>query len=1023
MSSSTFTIAPKIQSGPSSYKSYDFGATYRGDWKLEEGNQDLEVITGKTRPVFDFDCGKNFYASRAEQEKDKIPFIMKCNAFVRSLLIEHRFDVDRARIDIYESCGKNPEKGYVNSVRAIVRGVGCFESLNDMKMYFKFDDIWADKDHPMNATLDKTIYKNADKQQKIRLPYQLKKEGDKRFFKRCVIKNNTVNIYSTLKDLMSDEQLKVDHSDFLASYVMGDKVIGGKPGEFDYDPEAKPVPRESKSGEDTKQGETARKGTIAVKPTKKSKDTSDTEAESDDDDDLQKIQIEKKRSNLTLEDMEKIGTIVYKDTIHEYGPWWEWVRICKTYAYFLISPEEKKECRRMCKRICKLTKTDNYDEDAFMEKWKQAMPKSADQWLSHATMLDAFEKKFPEEYKQWKKQTDNPEKTFLLKPTKEHVDVAHYFIEKWGKDSVFCGNKIYTWNGKKWYLNIMGEHITRIIVNDMRSAIQEESERMMEVKQKQLSKKWPSVPDKEEKTKYKEYKADLKIQEKFGTMTRKILANLGKDSFAKSCKSMIQQLLLVDGREAMFDSNPHLLGFENGVYDLKTDTFREAKKEDMITMSVGYDYVPREEDKIKFMEKEIIGKIFVDKEDRKFNLTVMSTGLYGEQLQKLSICTGTGGNGKDVLLEIFPKRALGQYYKLAPIDILQTKIKSIGPCPELSSLDKVRWATTSEPNSKDDMKGSQIKFFTGTGTNSARGLYDDNTNKKNCFTLFLLCNDIPAFDSVDGGIKRRVIKLAFDSQFKEKHEMKNYKNHARVFEKDDSYRGDEFVEKYRMSFLHILFDYFKIFKANGYSIGEPPKKNQEDIDRFLIDCDNLMSWFVANYETEADNSKRLNAAESRSKKPAKVEKKGKSSTDSKQREKKVKIPDGYYKGKKDERRPVLLLQDVFTKFKMSDAYINATKQEKRKMTKKKFYEDLRKNNQINVDYKEKEKVYCVRDNDIESVKSKKTGKNLPAFKSVSNVLVGWVIKPSDVEVDDVEDHVDDTDKNSGSDEETVDDYL
>lgn len=175
-----------------------------------------------------------------------------------------------------------------------------------------------------------------------------------------------------------------------------------------------------------------------------------------------------------------------------------------------------------------------------------------------------------------------------------------------------------------------------------------------------------------------------------------------------------------------------------------------------------------------------------------------------------------------------------------------------------------------------------------------------------------------------------------------------------------------------------------------------------------------MSWFQANYETAEQSQKKREKLMSEKKKEHKEKEKKEA-----KKERKLDVPNGYYMGKGDERRPVLALQDVFRKFKLSDSYINATKAEKRKMTKVKFYDDLRKHNKINVDFKEKQKVYTVSNGEIETVKSRTTKKELPAFKVISNVLVGWVEQRSDVETDDVAEHHETSDGG----EESLDDYY
>ena len=43
--------------------------------------------------------------------------------------------------------------------------------------------------------------------------------------------------------------------------------------------------------------------------------------------------------------------------------------------------------------------------------------------------------------------------------------------------------------------------------------------------------------------------------------------------------------------EDKLDANPKLLGFENGVYDLDNDEFREGRPEDYVSLSAGINYI------------------------------------------------------------------------------------------------------------------------------------------------------------------------------------------------------------------------------------------------------------------------------------------------------------------------------------------------------------------------------------------------------------------------------------------------
>ena len=51
--------------------------------------------------------------------------------------------------------------------------------------------------------------------------------------------------------------------------------------------------------------------------------------------------------------------------------------------------------------------------------------------------------------------------------------------------------------------------------------------------------------------------------------------------------------------EEKLDSNPDLLGFENGVYDFKMMIFRDGRPEDYISMSTNIDYIDDDDQDIE----------------------------------------------------------------------------------------------------------------------------------------------------------------------------------------------------------------------------------------------------------------------------------------------------------------------------------------------------------------------------------------------------------------------------------------
>lgn len=121
--------------------------------------------------------------------------------------------------------------------------------------------------------------------------------------------------------------------------------------------------------------------------------------------------------------------------------------------------------------------------------------------------------------------------------------------------------------------------------------------------------------------------------------------------------------------EQQMNENINLIGFENGVYDLDTMTFRDKKKEDNITLSTGYDYIEYKNNKDEEFERKekILEKYFTSIQPNingKNNLKMyLASLLYGnnEEKVKCMVFSGDGRNGKTTLLNLV-KKVLGDYY-------------------------------------------------------------------------------------------------------------------------------------------------------------------------------------------------------------------------------------------------------------------------------------------------------------------------------------------------------------------------
>lgn len=280
------------------------------------------------------------------------------------------------------------------------------------------------------------------------------------------------------------------------------------------------------------------------------------------------------------------------------------------------------------------------------------------------------------------------------------------------------------------------------------------------------------------------------------------------------------------------DQNPYLLGFNNGVYDLNNNTFRNGIPDDNITMSVGYDYVEYEEtnDMIKEINNYFI-QVQQDILKRNYLLRFISSLCDGKQTQTFVFWTGCGANGKSTTQELI-KQTLGEYYStFDPQIITQPRIKAGAASPELADKIGKRCVFIQEPESNDNIYTGQIKQLTG-GTDQilARKLYSDPIYFLPQFQLVLTCNKLPNILSNDGGTWRRIKVLEWNSEFI-----------SGKIKKSNQFKIDyNLVDKFKdwkAPFIWLLLNkYYKDYKKNGIqepeAIIEETKKYEKNSDMY-----------------------------------------------------------------------------------------------------------------------------------------------------------------------------------------------
>jgi P4 family phage/plasmid primase-like protien len=319
---------------------------------------------------------------------------------------------------------------------------------------------------------------------------------------------------------------------------------------------------------------------------------------------------------------------------------------------------------------------------------------------------------------------------------------------------------------------------------------------------------------------------------------------------------------------SQLDSNPYLLAFKNGVYDLQTHTLRQGDKSDYITYSTKYDYTQYDNDSSDIKDiYEFLQKIIPNVNVLDYLLKVLGRSLLGINDERFYIFTGlSGANGKSTLIN-FLEYTLGDYAIGVDVSLLTNKRGlSSNASPDVMRIKGRRLVTFQEPEANDVLKTGIIKAFSGGDTIVARDLFKSPISFKIQATMLMCCNDIPAINSVDGGTFRRLRVIDYTSRFCDNPSKPN------EFMIDPAIKSK--IIQWKPYFMSMLLHYYKKYdeevKIYG-KIKEPIEvlastnkyKAENDLfDEYLMECietdehsfesntsiyNHFNTWWVQNY--------------------------------------------------------------------------------------------------------------------------------------------------------------------------------
>jgi P4 family phage/plasmid primase-like protien len=453
-----------------------------------------------------------------------------------------------------------------------------------------------------------------------------------------------------------------------------------------------------------------------------------------------------KESDITkLQMIEKLLEILSKERASERNQW-------MYIGWILFNIAGKKHGYKLWTTFSKKCE-DKFDEKVCSYEWSR-MKKGT---LTIGSLKHLAKQDNPEEYGNIMKLFMNPyiEKSIELKGS--HNDLAKALFEKY--DSEFVCSSIqhklwYEFDGHIWKRLDEGITLRKKITDEIVPLYFE----MMSKYQKDLQ-YYNQMEDKEN------YK---KTGEKVNVLL-KLISNLKSAPFKNYVMREAMEVFYSENFVKKLDSNPYLIAFQNGVYDLENHQFREGRPSDYLSLKLNIDYrddLHINHPEIKAVEDFFV-KVFPNKNIRDYFMNISCEVFVGGNGAKIfQIWTGEGDNAKSVT-EILFEKMLGPYSIKLPTSLITGKrTASSSACPELVRAGNgVRFAVLQEPDKNDTINIGILKELSGNDTFFARGLFKDGEEITPMFKLVLICNEPPKLPHSDKATWNRIRVIPFESTF------------------------------------------------------------------------------------------------------------------------------------------------------------------------------------------------------------------------------------------------------------------
>lgn len=339
---------------------------------------------------------------------------------------------------------------------------------------------------------------------------------------------------------------------------------------------------------------------------------------------------------------------------------------------------------------------------------------------------------------------------------------------------------------------------------------------------------------------------DDKTKDRSNTLLKEY-RRLGDRKPLENIASFLPELCMKEKEELdmKMDANTNLIAFNDCVYDIRTNQFRDILPSDYISKTTRYNMGDMKSNPTQRKKViEIIESIFPDEDLREYLLKCSSLAFFTNRFEMLYMLTGTGGNGKG-LLTSYLKACGGDYVYTAEQTFLTSIVKGGTANSSLAACDGVRIVLVSEPDNGEKscyMNVEFVKSITGRDEISARFLFQNSKVFTPRFTTLLSCNNKPEIKKLDKGLLRRLSIHPFKCSFKSNPDPSN------KYEKlgDSTLKDLKDDPAFIKEFMLYMIEYAHANKdAKDIEMPEPAK---EAVNEYVDDNNHFKLWFETHFK-------------------------------------------------------------------------------------------------------------------------------------------------------------------------------